>query len=349
MKATNKKIIFVVIVTIIILIGIIDYATLPELSFSLFYLIPLTLLSLYGGANIIMIVASSLLASILWFVADFYGTDYSNIFFPIWNAAVRLCIFLAIGFLIQHFKKKQKEIHHANIKLKSLNDEKNKFIGIAAHDVRAPIANIYPFTNSLLTIQCENLNTEAKQILNIVKDQSERSLEMLEDLLNVAKIESGKIELKLEKQDYLEFVNNQIDFCQLLALKKNITINLETKLEQLLVEFDKSYMSEVLDNLLSNAIKYSNKDSNVIVRVSDEKRYRVLTEVIDNGKGIPISEQKKLFNYFQKTSVVPTSGEHSTGLGLAIAKKIITLHKGTIGVKSDVDKGSNFYFSIPGN
>lgn len=348
-RVLNKKFVFVFALLIIILIGLIDYTTPPELSFSLFYLIPLTLLAIYSGANIVMITISSLLASILWFIADYFGTEYSNIFYPVWNAIVRLCIFLAIGFLIQHFKKKQKEIQQANINLKKLNDEKNKFIGIAAHDVRAPVANIYAFTDSLLKLQKENLNTEAKQILEIIKNQSERSLEMLKDLLDVSKIESGKVDLDLKEQDYLEFINYQIGFCQPLSMNKKISIKSETKLQNLFVEFDKNYMAQVMANLISNAIKYSDPNSKIIVRVSKVKSDEVLTEVIDKGRGIPIHEQEKLFNYFQKTSVTPTSGEESTGLGLAISKQIIKLHKGTIGVESETGRGSNFYFTLPVN
>jgi signal transduction histidine kinase len=114
-----------------------------------------------------------------------------------------------------------------------------------------------------------------------------------------------------------------------------------------MINFDNHYFSEAIDNFLSNAIKYSYNNSEIIVKISLPDDKHLLTEVIDKGKGIEEGEQQKLFNYFQKTSTRPTGGEISTGLGLAIAKKIITLHNGEIGVKSVLDQGSNFYFTLP--
>ena len=103
----------------------------------------------------------------------------------------------------------------------------------------------------------------------------------------------------------------------------------------------------MVDNLLSNAIKYSNKNTEIVVRVSQDNGKQILTEVIDQGQGILAEEQQKLFNYFQTTSSRPTGGEQSTGLGLAIAKKIVVLHGGEIGLKSVPNEGSTFYFLLP--
>ena len=138
-----------------------------------------------------------------------------------------------------------------------------------------------------------------------------------------------------------------IYFNLLIAKKKNINIRLDTSEKEIFIPFDEHYLSEVINNLLTNAIKFSNPKSEIIIRVSKTKNNTVKTEVIDQGQGIPVSEQTKLFNYFQKTSVQPTNGESSTGLGLAIAKKIVNEHKGQIGVESKPTKGSNFHFELP--
>ena len=111
--------------------------------------------------------------------------------------------------------------------------------------------------------------------------------------------------------------------------------------------FDDKYLGEVVDNLLTNAIKYSNPHSRIFVRVSVTPEDNIRTEIIDEGVGIPVAEQHKLFQYFQKTSTEPTGGEGSTGLGLAIAKKIVSIHEGHIGVKSEPGTGSEFYFELP--
>ncbi|MFT7351415.1 MAG: signal transduction histidine kinase [Flavobacterium sp.] len=109
--------------------------------------------------------------------------------------------------------------------------------------------------------------------------------------------------------------------------------------------FDENHLSEVTNNLLTNAIKFSDRNSNIKVKIVKNPA-TVLTEIIDNGKGIAEVEQSKLFNYFQKTSTLPTDGESSSCLGLAISKKIITQHGSTIGVKSELGKGSTFFFEF---
>jgi len=165
--------------------------------------------------------------------------------------------------------------------------------------------------------------------------------------LDVSKIESGKVELKLETQDYLSFIKKQISLNQILARHKNITILLSTDRDSIIADFDNHYLSEAIDNLLSNAIKYSYNNSEILVKISLPDDRKILTEVIDKGQGIPEAEQQNLFSYFHTTSTRPTGGETSTGLGLAIVKRIITLHKGAIEVKSVIGQGSNFYFTLP--
>ena len=120
---------------------------------------------------------------------------------------------------------------------------------------------------------------------------------------------------------------------------------LETSEKEILIHFDEHYLAEVLNNLLTNAIKFSQPKSKIIIRITITGLNKVKTEIIDEGIGIPKEEQIKLFNYFQTTSSQPTAGEKSTGLGLAIAKKIITEHEGTIGVESS-SNGSNFYYEL---
>lgn len=105
----------------------------------------------------------------------------------------------------------------------------------------------------------------------------------------------------------------------------------------------------MIDNLLTNAIKYSKTNSLVIVKISESSGGEILTEVIDNGIGIPKEEHHKLFNYFTRTSSRPTAGETSTGLGLAISKKIVLLHNGRIGINDNTAAGCRFFYTLPIN
>jgi len=344
----NRFLILLFTLLLIILIGSMDFKTGVELSFSLFYIIPIAFYSLYQGTNRNEILIICFTAAASWFISEYFNKEYSSVFYPIWNTFVRLVIFITIGLTLLYLKIKDKKLYKANEDLQLLNDEKNTMIGIAAHDLKNPIGAIYSLSNLLNEGDKKQIiPSEISEGLQIIETLSSNTLEVLNNLLNVSAIESGKVELEINTNDYIAFVRQQIIFNQILANNKLINIKLETEITTIKINFDKRYLSEVIDNLLSNAIKYSFQKTENIVKISKTENNELLTEVIDEGKGIPLKEQEQLFNYFQKTSTVPTKGEQSTGLGLAIAKKIVKLHNGTIGVKSIANKGSNFYFTLP--
>ncbi len=345
----NRFVIFVSTVIIIFFIGFLDYISGKELSFSVFYLFPIALLALYRNSKSVSIIVSSFFASFIWFLADYFTREYSYLFYPLWNSFVRFTMFTSVGLLLLFLKEKHIRLNAVNEELKALNEEKNKFIGIAAHDLRSPIGVIFSYADILVSTYKNQFQPEIFEILNTIKSISNNTLIVLQNLLDIAKIESGKIELTFKNQDYISFVKQQILLNQILANYKNITILFESQSDNILIDFDEHYLSEAVDNLLSNAVKYSYKNSKIIVRLSILNHEQVLTEVIDNGKGISEPEQQNLFQYFQTTSTRPTDGEQSTGLGLAIVKKIINMHNGEIGVKSTPNQGSNFFYQLPVN
>ena len=134
----------------------------------------------------------------------------------------------------------------------------------------------------------------------------------------------------------------------MLASKKGISIKIKIDRDLPQIQCDANKIEQVLNNLLSNAIKYSFSKSNILVEVRiNEAEQHILTIVKDQGQGIPEEELGKVFEPFQKTSVQATMREKSSGLGLAIVKKMIEAHDGTIGVKSIVGEGSEFFFTLP--
>ncbi|WP_366183472.1 HAMP domain-containing sensor histidine kinase [Flavobacterium ovatum] len=342
----NRTINTVLAVIFILTIGVIDYNTGTEMAFSLFYIGPIVLLSLHNKVQIQEIFLCATIAAISWSYSEYSNVILSHVFFPIWNSFVRFAIYLTIGLLFFRFKEKERKIRLVNKKLNELNLEKNKFIGIAAHDLANPIASIYAFSDLLIENKLENTEEDINEGLQIIKDLSSNTLGVLKNLLNVSVIESGKIDLKIETHNYIDFIKKQIIYNQIIAKNKSINIHLETDSQLAILLFDDHYLSEVTSNLLSNAIKFSYSGGKIIVKVSQKEGF-IVTEIIDQGKGIPQNEQEKLFYYFQKSSTQPTQGESSTGLGLAIAKQIVDLHKGSIGLKSTLNEGSNFYFKLP--
>ncbi len=350
MKLLNNNFSKVTILAIssifLIAVGLIDYFTGSEISLLFFYLIPVFYLSLHRNSNKTLIVINTIIAAVIWFVSEYYSREYTNDVIPVWNALVRFFIFLVFGMLLRLLNERLLKLEELNKQLNQLNEEKNRFIGIASHDIRNPIGTISSFSDLLISDFSNTMDDEAKEIVGYIKELSTNSLHILKNILDVSKIESGIIDLKIQKQDYIQFIQKQVFYHQIIAKKKDIQLNLETNFDECFFDFDENYLAEVTSNLLSNAIKFSDKNSEIIIKVSVDENQNLKTEIIDSGKGIPQSEHYKLFNYFQRTTTQPTAGEHSTGLGLAISKKIIKEHKGTIDFISEVNKGSNFYFVL---
>lgn len=352
MKKNEKLYILIPTFILVIVLGLLDYYTGFEISFSIFYLIPVGIMSLRKDSNKFDLIGIACFSALVWFIADESDTHkYSSIFIPYWNATVRFIFFLSISFLINKIIKiDQKRLLAANEELLKLNEEKNTILGIAAHDLRNAIGHISSFSSLLLDSKRNNKSflDDDKDSIEIIHNSSLNALQLLGKLLDFTKIESGKVNIKIEENDYIKFVKGKIKIHQLLASKKNIIIELETEFENLIIEFDAIYLIEVISNLITNAIKYSYENRKIVIRITKSNDY-VLTEVIDSGVGIPENELNELFQPFQKASSKPTGNETSTGLGLAIVKKIINLHNGTFGVKSKLHEGSNFYYYLPIN
>ncbi len=239
------------------------------------------------------------------------------------------------------------ELVDKNLGLNRLNQQKNELLGMAAHDLRNPLASIQMYSSFLQNAPIEILQSDqGKELLSTIKDTSNFMLKLLEDVLNVSSIESGQILLQKQKQDFIPFLDSTAKKQQMIATKKGIHLKLELPNQKCEMEFDPVKMEQVISNLLSNAIKYSNRDTTITVK-AEVLKDGCEVHVIDQGIVIKESEQDKLFKPFSKTSNKATSGEKSTGLGLYLTKRIIEEHGGTIGVKSLRLQGSDFYFQIP--
>jgi PAS domain S-box-containing protein len=237
------------------------------------------------------------------------------------------------------------EIKEINKKLLELNETKNKFLGIASHDLRNPLYIIRSFSEVLKDERLGKLNAKQKELLGKIFNSSDYMKSLLENLLDISKIESGKIELDLKFQDLNLLVETQFELNQLLANKKDIQLHLQVE-EIPPVPFDENGVVQVIGNFIGNAIKFSPPNTNIYIQTK-KKENNVHFSVKDEGPGISDEDQKLLFGEFQRLSAQPTGGEKSTGLGLAIVKKIINLHGGEVGVQSKLGDGSTFFFNLP--
>jgi two-component system sensor histidine kinase/response regulator len=170
--------------------------------------------------------------------------------------------------------------------------------------------------------------------------------QLVDDLLDVSTIASGKLTLQPWLVDLVEFIQRNITLNRILAERKQIHIHFRCQDDIPKIMIDAAKIEQVLNNLISNAIKFSNPDMNITITVSKQENW-INIAVQDEGPGIPAQEQEGMFDLFARTSVKSTSGEKSTGLGLAIAQKIVEAHNGKIRVESVVGKGSTFFVDLP--
>jgi len=228
--------------------------------------------------------------------------------------------------------------------LSGTNEMKNKFIGIVAHDLRNPVISIRGFSELLLK-DGTNFTEEHNEFLDIIHSTSRNMLAMINDLLDISRIESGKMQLSQKNGSLNKLILERIQLIQLQADKKHISIHkdLPTIPE---VAFDVHRLGQAIDNLITNAIKFAPIGSNVYLSLQQNGEL-VHFSVTDEGPGIPREEQHLLFSEFHRLSIRPTGGETSTGLGLAIAKKIIEAHNGMIEFETQEGMGSTFSLVLP--
>lgn len=239
-----------------------------------------------------------------------------------------------------------RQLQKKNVLLNKLNDQKNEFIGMAAHDLRNPISIIIGYCEFILEEAAGRLPEQHIRFLQIILHSSEFMLKMLNELLDIAKIESGKLILNKEPVSPEKLIQGNIALNRLIAEKKDITINVEIFEDIPQINADPDKIEQVLNNLVSNAIKFSNPGTKITVSAFRSKEY-ITVMVKDQGQGIADEDIEKLFKPFSKFSTKATAGEKSTGLGLTISKKIIMGHGGKIWVESKVGEGTTFYFNLP--
>ncbi|NGZ29101.1 MAG: response regulator, partial [Magnetococcales bacterium] len=215
-------------------------------------------------------------------------------------------------------------------RLIELNDLKNKFLGMAAHDLRSPLNSICGLSEILLTMELPQ--EEVHKFTATIHEVGMQMLHLINDLLDVTVIESGHFDLDLRPGSLNSLVEGRLALMTGLATKKGIAIHFESG-ETPPVAFDKERVAQVVDNLLSNAIKLSPPGSAITV-CTGQQPGKVFVRVMDQGPGIPEQERERLFGAFQKLSAQPTGKEKSTGLGLSIVKRIVEAHKGEITVEN---------------
>lgn len=233
----------------------------------------------------------------------------------------------------------------ANQQLIGLKEESSAFLGIAAHDLKNPTAAIMSYVDLILDRWHVWDDEKKKKRLVSIRELAQLIHEIIRNLLDVNAIESGSYTLHPGRLDPAAVCQKLIEEYRDRVEAKNITLHLESP-EGLQVNADPSALHQVLDNLLSNAIKYSPQGRNVYLSVVAEDE-NILIRIRDEGPGISQEDQTKLYRKFTRLSARPTGGEHSTGLGLSIVKRIIEASGGAVKCESRLGEGATFIVSLP--
>ncbi|WP_436517554.1 tetratricopeptide repeat-containing sensor histidine kinase [Ekhidna sp. To15] len=233
-------------------------------------------------------------------------------------------------------------IQKQNKKLKWLNDEKNKLMGIVAHDLRNPLNMILGLMNLFEDVAKNHPDKNLQKYVELLGASSERMRNMIDRVLDISAIENMKVNLKIEKTNLTSLTYESIHNFDIIASQKEIRIidNID-KLKECFSEVDPNYLVQVIDNLLSNAIKFSDKGKQIEVSLVSENNHHEIV-VKDQGPGISKEEQESLFQAYTTLSNKPTAQERSTGLGLSIAYKFVEAMGGKIECHSQPGQGTTF-------
>lgn len=267
------------------------------------------------------------------------GSDYLTKPFNPVEAVSRIKTHLRMAELVQM----QENFINA---LQSSNQSKVKLIGMASHDLRGPLGSINGLAEFLSDGSLGELNADQLDVVGSIKEASETMLSLVEDLLDLSVIERETVELQLDDVDLPELIAKSIRLQQPNAKRKEIEISFHNHDISKPVTCDRQQIGRVVDNLLSNAVKYSTQHTKVCVHL-EPYQDRAVIHVDDQGPGIPEEELPNMFEEFGTTSVKPTGGEKSVGLGLMICKKIVNAHHGRIWVYNRPEGGCRFTVDIP--
>ncbi|MGE8343550.1 MAG: ATP-binding protein [Flavobacterium sp.] len=225
---------------------------------------------------------------------------------------------------------------------KELDFAKTNFIATVSHELKTPIASIKLSLQLLENAKTGNMNDDQKQLVESIKDDSQRLLKITGELLNLSQLETGNIQLNIGKSNPQEIVKYAVEAVKVQADQKQIQLIVDANENLKNVKADAEKTGWVLINYLSNAIRYSSEKSTILIKLKEENN-QMFFQVIDTGKGIDTRYKDKVFDkYFQ----VPGSQKSGTGLGLAISKEFIEAQNGSVGVESNLGLGSTFWFSL---
>lgn len=239
-----------------------------------------------------------------------------------------------------------KELRSSNAQLKRLDEVKDEFMSMASHQLRTPLTSIKGYISMVLEGDVGKVSPQQDRLLQEAFNSSERMVRLINDFLNVSRLQTGKFNIDKAPVDIKAVVRQEIETLQLMAATRGIKLRLNVTSEQLPLMADESKIRQVVMNFVDNAIYYSKSDSTIIINL-ERLRSEVALTVVDTGIGVPEDEQSKLFTKFFRAKNARQQRPDGTGVGLYLARRVISGHGGTIIFSSKEGKGSTFGFKLP--
>ncbi|TSC56889.1 MAG: hypothetical protein Greene071421_399 [Parcubacteria group bacterium Greene0714_21] len=265
------------------------------------------------------------------YISDPYLVSLSVLFFT--------ALFLAIAFLITRSFERLAEAARL----------KTEFLNIVSHQLRSPLSNLKWTLEVMMEGKSEKSEAEKAEYFRILKENSARMQELVNDLLLASKIEEGKLQSERKEFSLLELVKDVAGEFAPWTQASNVTIAVEGGSQIQRIVSDPSLVRQVLGNLVDNAVRYASQQESVIIISYTKQGKNVKIEVQDNGLGIPAGDQKYIFQRFFRSRNASRQETQGSGLGLYIAKAMVKSLGGDIGFESQEHKGSKFWFTIPFN
>lgn len=365
----RKRIAYVIIATFIAgTLGIIFNLLFPWLgNFDFFIINPILVtivLTAFGLYNIlynkifdIKIIATELLIATVW-IATLYNTFVAKTIEDQIIQGTTFAVTILVGyFLIKSVMneiKQREELQRAYIKLKELDEAKSEFVSIASHQLRTPLTAIKGYISMLTEGTYGKLLSKQRKPITNIYDSNERLIRLVNDLLNISRIESGRIQMDWQKTKLEDVIKSVVSELQIKAKQKKLKVTLQ-KLKIPLPSFnmDPSKVRNVILNIIDNAIHYTNKGSITIQLIPQPKNRALQTKSVliaikDTGEGMSKQELQHLFESFSRGKTGAKMWTEGTGLGLYIARQFVQMHKGKIWAESaGAGKGSTFFIQLP--
>ncbi|MBK1987738.1 response regulator [Sphaerospermopsis aphanizomenoides BCCUSP55] len=227
---------------------------------------------------------------------------------------------------------------------KQVEKMKDEFVSVVSHELRTPLTSIHGSLGMLASGLLPTDSEQGKRLLQIATDSTERLVRLINDILDIERIESGKVKMERETCNLQDLIASAVNIMQPLADKAGVNLSISSVPVQLWADPDR--IVQTITNLLSNAIKFSTAESTVWL-TAQQQNEQILLTVKDSGRGIPVDKLESIFERFQQVDSSDSRNHEGTGLGLAICKSIVQQHSGKIWVESTLGVGSSFYFTLP--